>query len=172
MRDIRDASAAVTSVMSRFSDHHHHCSDHRWRSQLWFWRSVTCSLEALSLSGTVSPRVASWKYNHDDHHHHNSDYNYQHNNHHSFDNLHHDHQGQNLSDWGRVKLDLKASSTSGFHTLKKVMMIMMTTMIMMMMMRSMLTSRSGKESTVELFLDELAELEPAKVAPELKIIVI
>ena len=32
------------------------------------------------------------------------------------------------------------------------------------------TSRSGKESTVELFLDELAELEPAKVAPELEII--
>ena len=32
------------------------------------------------------------------------------------------------------------------------------------------TSRSGKESTVELFLDEFAELELAKVAPELKII--
>ena len=32
------------------------------------------------------------------------------------------------------------------------------------------TSRSGKESTVELFLDELAELELAKVAPELEII--
>ena len=30
-----------------------------------------------------------------------------------------------------------------------------------------LTSRSGKESTVEFFLDELAEVEPAKVAPEL-----
>ena len=44
--------------------------------------------------------------------------------------------------------------------------------MIMMMMRSMLTSRSGKESTVELFLDELAELEPAKVAPELRIIVI
>ena len=30
-----------------------------------------------------------------------------------------------------------------------------------------LTSRSGKESAVEFFLDELAEVEPAKVAPEL-----
>ena len=30
-----------------------------------------------------------------------------------------------------------------------------------------LTSRSGKESVVEFFLDELAEVEPAKVAPEL-----
>ena len=30
-----------------------------------------------------------------------------------------------------------------------------------------LTSRSGKESTEEFFLDELAEVEPAKVAPEL-----
>ena len=32
------------------------------------------------------------------------------------------------------------------------------------------TSRSWKESTVELFLEEVAELEPAKVAPELNML--
>ena len=42
-------------------------------------------------------------------------------------------------------------------------------MEMINIMTLMLTSRSWKESTVELFLDELAELDPAKVAPELKI---
>ena len=58
-------------------------------------------------------------------------------------------------------------TTTTTTTTAMMMMMMMTTMLMMMMM-SMLTSRSWNESTVELFLDELAELDPAKVAPELK----
>ena len=48
--------------------------------------------------------------------------------------------------------------------------IIMIVMLMILFMRAMSTSRSGKESTVEFFLDELAELELARVAPELKII--
>ena len=48
--------------------------------------------------------------------------------------------------------------------------IMIVMLIIIMMLMILFTSRSGKESTVEFFLDELAELELARVAPELKII--
>ena len=51
-----------------------------------------------------------------------------------------------------------------------IVMLIIIMMLMILFMRAMSTSRSGKESTVEFFLDELAELELARVAPELKII--
>ena len=98
-------------------------------------------MEVLSLSGKLSPLVASWRNIHEDHQPpHYSDDNHLHSddNHHYSDDNHHysddDHhysddnnhnEGQDLCNGGRVKLYLKASSAASFDTLKMAIILKM-----------------------------------------------
>ena len=105
-------------------------------------------MEVLSLSGKLSPLVASWGKIHEDHqpphysddNHLHSDDNHLHSddNHHYSDDNHHysddDHhysddnnhnEGQDLCNGGRVKLYLKASSAASFDTLKMAIILKM-----------------------------------------------
>ena len=96
-----------------------------------------------------------------------------HHSHTDFQDHYNDDLQYDLSYWGRVQLDLKTSSATSFHNLAsldhdkdkdKDRYLKETGALWVVYI---LTSRSGKESAVEFFLDELAEVEPAKVAPEL-----
>ena len=131
-------------------------------------------------------------YSDDNHLHSDDNHHYSDDNHHYSDDDHHysddnnHNEGQDLCNGGRVKLYLKASSAASFDTLKMAIILKMPIFLKMLIMTVLIfirissplsfddddggTSRSWKESTVELFLEEVAELEPAKVAPELKML--
>ena len=113
-------------------------------------------MEVLSLSGKLSPLVASWRNIHEDHQPpHYSDDNHLHSddnrlhsddNHHYSDDNHHysddDHhysddnnhnEGQDLCNGGRVKLYLKASSAASFDTLKMAIILKMPIISMILL---------------------------------------